>query len=122
MKKTCPICGKSFDALINKEKYCSDKCAKHKKYYKPKPMLRKICINCERIFMTRRFNKKFCSNSCKNIHHKVEPALKRCCLECGEEFTTGKTYQFYCSKKCYKIKKNERSKRAYRERRKYNEA
>ena len=116
MKKICATCGKPFDALINKEKYCSEKCAKHKKYYKPKPMLRKICINCKEIFMTRRINKKFCSNLCKNIYHKIINSHEKLCMECKEQFTTGKAYQYYCSKLCYSIAKNRRSKRAYQER------
>ena len=117
MKKICATCGKPFDALTNREKYCSERCSKHKKYYKPKPMLRKICINCQRIFMTRRSNKKFCTNSCKNTYHKIKPTVKKTCLECYEEFITGKSYQLFCSKDCYRKAKNRRSKKEYKERR-----
>ena len=118
MIRTCPICRKTFDALTNKEKYCSKKCSRYKKYYKPKPMLRKICKECKKIFFTRRSIKIFCSTKCKDAYHYTGTRYKKVCRECHKLFTTGKTYQFYCSKKCYRIKKNERSKKEYQERRK----
>ena len=116
MRKNCFICGKPMDVLTNREKYCSDKCSRHKKYYRPKPMLRKKCLECEKIFMTRRSNKKFCSIICKDTYHKIKTPYKKLCLECKEEFATGKTYQYYCCKSCYNFAKNRRSKKEYLER------
>jgi len=118
--KKCNICGHIFSALTNRVKYCSEICAKHKKYYKQKPILKKICKKCEKIFYTRRSDKIFCSSKCKNKYHYIRTDDIKTCKECHKLFPTGKKYQIYCTKICYLKAKNKRNKKEYQERRRHN--
>ena len=116
MQKLCRICGKSFKTLVNRTMYCSEKCRRHKRYYKLKPMIEKVCMKCKEEFDTRRSDKIFCSIKCKGEWFYKGKPYRKTCKECGKEFIIGKSFQFYCTKACYRKAKNKRNKKEYRER------
>lgn len=108
MYKRC-ICGKFFETLTEKRKYCNDKCRPRKKYYTPKPKIEKICKQCGTDFSTGRKDKIFCLPKCKNEYYRLRRNwTKKRCPNCGETFSTSKSYQIYCSPNCYRIVKRKR--------------
>ena len=108
MYKRC-ICGKFFETLTEKRKYCNDKCRPRKNYYTPKPKIKKICKQCGIDFSTGRSDKIFCTDICKDKYYKLRKNwTKKLCPNCGETFSTSKSYQVYCNPNCYKTRKRKR--------------
>lgn len=109
MFQACQICGKLFDSLTLKNKYCSDRCRKKVSYYKRKPLRKIICTRCRRIFCTRRKDKKFCSSHCRRLYNnQVSKAIKKVCRGCGIAFKSTKSQQAYHTNSCYLNYKRER--------------
>ena len=79
-------------------------------YYKPKPLIKKLCKVCNKEFKTARLRHIYCSDECryKNTREKVVIAnitkKKKKCKYCGNEFTwiSSRKNQIYCSQKCQK--------------------
>lgn len=111
MYRRCPICGNYFPFVIKNRKYCSDKCRLRKKYYKPKPITMKTCLNCKKEFETRRSKQKFCSDKCKNAYHFNSIVEVKVCPQCGKSFSTSNKLKKYCDNYCYLMAKNIRDKK-----------
>lgn len=107
MYKRC-VCGKFFNALTKKQKYCSDKCRPKKKYYKANLILLKICDQCGKSFTTGRNTQRFCTDKCRLKYHSTGKKYEKICRNCGFSFITGKSYQYYCTEYCYHSAKRER--------------
>lgn len=68
----------------------------------PKAVLHSVkCITCGKLFETDLYNKKFCSNECRNkFHFQGGELTKKFCPYCGSIFETAKRNKKYCSDEC----------------------
>ena len=125
----CIECSKIFVSKGRKAKVCSDKCRrnelnkrtgyyteyrqteeykqkqriKNREIYKKKKVCKifpKNCQVCNKAYVAKRSNSKFCSSHC----HKKSLKYKNICKQCNKEFTF-KTKKKYCSQKCIKSSK-----------------
>ena len=76
----CLRCGKEFEPTNNKNTYCMDCRAEHKKEYlqawrqgkvQKKEMREVKCAICGKVFMSSRFDAKYCGNECYNTGRKA---------------------------------------------------
>ena len=144
--KTCPNCGRSFEAKNDLQKYCSLECAlenRSKNFEPPKveppkiepvkvepekvEKLIKVCPSCGVEFEAKRPFQKYCSHRCggRDFYRQKSSRRelhKRTCQNCGAEFETKYGHQKFCSSKCtnaYHFRKFEEAHPHHR--RKYNE-
>ena len=89
IKHICPVCNKEFEKKVYKEAqaiYCSRKCAykgrslgftirrvfkEYKLTKKLKPRYQKICLICQKEFLCKKENRKYCSRKCFEISHSI---------------------------------------------------
>ena len=76
----CLRCGKEFEPTNNKNTYCMDCRAEHKKEYlqawrqgkaQKKEMREVKCAICGKMFMSNRFDAKYCGNECYDTGRKA---------------------------------------------------
>lgn len=76
----CLRCGKEFEPTNNKNTYCMDCRSEHKKEYlqawrqgkaQKKEMREVKCAICGKVFMSNRFDAKYCSNECYDTGRKA---------------------------------------------------
>lgn len=63
MTKTCPTCGKTFEARTVRAKYCSKRCC-NRHSHPLVPILDKACVFCGNHFKTKKPNARYCSSAC----------------------------------------------------------
>lgn len=81
--KQCPTCGKPFETINKKAKFCSKDCIRHIHQ----------CLNCNKTFVSKVGNSKYCSDECL-LTFVVEWDEKKC-SKCG---ITKKNSEFYADK------------------------
>jgi hypothetical protein len=113
----CEGCGKVFKPYSKIQRFHSDLCRitynkKHKSYYKKKPIVERICVNCLHPFKTRYSKQRFCSTNCCNEYQlkKLVPKRKLICAYCKEPFETSHAIKKYCSTNCRLLSRKERLK------------
>lgn len=124
-RKYCSsICNHRYLRKMNPERYKGyynerDRTLYNKKYWKKirKGVLEKyhkenhkevMCINCNKTFMQKTTNQKYCSNKClkqkwylDNTQFKEHPLIQ--CLNCGKDVVKFSINQKFCSEKCCDI-------------------
>lgn len=113
MIKKCPICGKTFEALVHNQRFCSKEC-RYKNYNKTRAERRpkfepveRQCLHCGKVFSSKAHNQKFCSTECRIAHaYKPAPIIAKVCPYCGKEFETTRSDKKYCSRACTKAAYN----------------
>lgn len=135
-RKTCKVCGSSFDTRREAQNTCSHECAiKWHKEMRPgrrgKSQIEKICVICGKTFLTYYNSQVTCGDEeCKRIHkvnaakirylkskHKKQPKQPKLiqyetreCKECGELFSVDyRMNNVYCSKDCRRKAENRRT-------------
>lgn len=104
--KTCTVCHKEFLPLVGNQKKCIN--CKNKRagdtVRKPQTV---ECTQCGKPFVTKIYNRKFCSKKCRELFH-YNPAMKEhICPVCNKKFLTTKGNKKYCSDLCaHKVKLN----------------
>lgn len=102
--RVCKQCGKTFDAKISSQLYCSKDCRNKAtaKRNKAKPT-EKICVICGKKFTTKSRVTNTCSVECAKVKYfgrpKTQPA-KIACKNCGKFFTPSSSLNIFCSAEC----------------------
>ena len=113
--KLCENCKKTlFWPIKSDQKYCHA-CKDKVKYYKPKPLIKKKCAQCGKVFNTTRSNQRFHSEECRYTFHSKKVTKYKKCLYCGGPFITTNDSRLYCCLKHYIIAKHKRDHRNYME-------
>lgn len=119
LDKVCRICGKTFQVESSKSgtKYCSDECRKKGRrevnlrknekrrelyYQKPHPIYERECRRCGKLFTTRRKDKVFCSETCRDSQKYTFRKRYTLSIKEEREFIGDQKDYFYDPVKSYK--------------------
>ena len=108
--KNCLNCGRLFITQNCERNFCSN-CKNNFSYTETKIKgERRICPECNTIFIRKGSFQIFCSENChyKNIKKttSVQPLIIKTCLQCKKTFKTRFEKSEYCSMKCKKLHNN----------------
>ena len=110
--KLCKNCQKLFWPIKSDQKYCF-KCRDTIKYYKPKPLIKKKCAQCDKEFKTSRAAQRFHSTECRYAFHSKKVVKYKKCLYCNKQFATTNNTRQYCKLEHYIMAKHKRDKEYY---------
>ena len=104
--KKCKYCSKEFNALQNKNVYCSKSCSSNARWENIKKVdYTKECLNCKCIFESKN-NKLYCSHNCRH-EYQLSKKHQFNCEFCGQvSYINKKIYEArgnvarFCSKNC----------------------
>ena len=110
--KPCECCGKEYQPLNTRGRFCSDECRSEQKKRNnaEKTTIRKLqkkkCSLCGNEFDAP-FNEKYCSPFCRAEANRIRSRIKvdhepRVCVICGETFVPSFKTQEWCKKECQK--------------------
>lgn len=121
MTKICPICGREFEPVNDRHKYCSTACKQRANYllykqrYPDRVKKRKkhkyTCAICGKEFEAER-ERKYCTPECRKIaenerarkfqqQRRVKAVKKpQICVVCGKSFMPNSSNAKYCSDEC----------------------
>lgn len=122
-KRTCAVCGKSFDAKATVQKYCSSEC--YLSTLRKEPVEREAtCKNCGKTFTTTDHRVKHCSDACRRAYSRPEKVVRpkaepkprtKVCISCGNDFEPNGGYQKKCNDCRFPIKEVPIKHQAYQE-------
>lgn len=103
----CKVCGCYIEGSEQgrPKEYCSNKCKWGFRRQNDRPLKNKICLNCNKSFLSHSKIKKFCSNECYKEHRNREKRTRgeiQKCKFCGIVFLIKERNAIYCSDLCCK--------------------
>ncbi len=103
--KTCPHCGKTFQAASNTAKFCSQECAANEYWKTRQGKLINVSLTCKQCGKEypalEGGHGQFCTEKCRRRYQYEQSREQRICIVCGKTFETYKySKQTVCSHQC----------------------
>ncbi len=110
--KTCPECGRAFDAVSPKQKRCPEcqtrirhewhlaQMREWAKRHSAATHEERKCKLCGKPFISTHRRHYFCSAECQIEAKQGAKHIERTCKRCGKKFITSRGNQKYCSNEC----------------------
>lgn len=116
-RRTCEVCGTSFQPVNRTNEFCSFGCQQKSQYERQKHRVAKTkayypnkkCKRCKSSFSPKTAQHKFCKSECRESFYRDEqeertrsklPIPPIVCEGCGSEFATLNPKQTYCTSEC----------------------